>query len=91
MDMMEAMKNMPKAKAIIEGDPDKLKQIAEDIKQVADEMGMGMGECMDKIQSMVGEYSMDDNADVSDDGQEEKPDGKKALIVAMLKKKAMKS
>lgn len=74
----------------------KLAQIAEDIKSVAAEMGIGVGEALEQVKENCGGYEMDDDVDVMDDGMSEKEEmeepkamnGKKAIIVAMLKKKA---
>ncbi len=74
----------------------KIDQIAEDIKAVADEMGIGVGEALEQVKEKCGDYEMDDDTDVMDDGMSEKEEieepkamnGKKAIVIAMLKKKA---
>jgi hypothetical protein len=71
----------------------KLKKIAMDIKEVADMMGGGMDEAMEKVQAMCCDQEQDDDADQGNDGKMQAEDageamgGKKAIIVAMLKKK----
>lgn len=83
-------KEMPETKA------GKLDQVASDIKAVADEMGIGLGEAMEQVKEKLGMAEMDDDADVmddemSDESQESEPKDmkgpKKALIIAMMKKK----
>lgn len=73
----------------------KMQEIAAQIQEVADEMGIGLGEAMEQIKEELPGYEMDDDTDVSDDGMSEedqvevepKMDGKKNLVIAMLKKK----
>ena len=94
MSMFDAMemgnKDLGKSGDSAEG---KLKKIASDIKSVAALMGGGMDEAMEKVQAMCGDQEQDDNADQGDDGQTEEGQhreamgGKKAIVVAMLKKK----
>lgn len=69
---------------------DKLAKVAADIKAVAKEMGLGADAVLEKLEGMCCEQ--DDDADISDDGAPEAPEmkdmgGKKALVIAMMKKK----
>lgn len=73
----------------------KMDEIAAQIQAVADEMGIGLGEALEQVKEKLPGYEMDDDADEMDDGMDEEEqtegepsmDGKKALVIAMLKKK----
>lgn len=88
--MKELIESMSQSK---EEGGDKLAQVKADIKAVAAEMGMSMEDVLGKIRTECCEE--DDNEDVMDDGMsdEEKNedprpiDGKKAIVIAMMKRK----
>ena len=94
--LQDVMKDMMGEKKQKEARPGGIQEMADKIQMMADEMGMDKSKLMDKIHMAMGgdmsEEGMEgDDMDCADEeGMEDKKDNgpKKAILVAMLKKKS---
>jgi hypothetical protein len=92
--MKELMEMMSKEKPMKEESGGGLEAIAEQVKSYAASSGMSAYDVLEKVEEMCGGEEEDDMGMQEDEGMddegEEKPKadmGKKALVIAMLKKK----